>query len=86
MTDKPAADAPHLKLVSCEKKSPKKVGCPICKAEAVKLHSPFCSRRCAQADLGRWLMGDYAIPTHEGADDSDLDALLAQADKDPTLS
>jgi hypothetical protein len=31
-------------------------------------------------------MGDYAIPTHEGADDSDLDALLAQADKDPTLS
>lgn len=86
MTDKPAADAPHLTLVSRGKKSPKKVGCPICKAEAVKLHSPFCSRRCAQADLGRWLMGDYAIPAHEGADDSDLDALLAQADKDPTLS
>ena len=86
MTDKPAADASHLTLVSRGKKSLKKVGCPICKAEAVKPHSPFCSRRCAQADLGRWLMGDYAIPAHEGADDSDLDALLAQADKDPTLS
>ncbi|MBD34340.1 MAG: DNA gyrase inhibitor YacG, partial [SAR116 cluster bacterium] len=40
------------------------MSCPICKAEAVKPHSPFCSRRCAQADLGRWLMGDYAIPAH----------------------
>ena len=86
MTNKPAADAPHLTLVSRGKKPSKKVGCPICKAEAVKPHSPFCSRRCAQADLGHWLMGDYAIPAHEGAYDSDLDALLAQADKDPSLS
>ena len=85
MIDKPAADTPHLTLVSQEKKSPQKVGCPICKATAVKPHAPFCSRRCAQVDLGHWLMGDYAIPAHEGADDSDLDALLAQADKDPTL-
>ena len=86
MIDKPAADTPHLTLVSQEKKSPQKAGCPICEATAVKAHAPFCSRRCAQVDLGRWLMGDYAIPAHEGADDSDLDALLAQADKDPTLS
>jgi uncharacterized protein len=86
MIDKPVADAPPLTLVSRGKKSPKKVGCPICKAEAVKPHFPFCSRQCAQVDLGHWLMGDYAIPAHEGADDSDLDALLAQADKDPTLS
>ena len=86
MKNKLATTAPHLKLIGNRKKPPKKVVCPICKAEAVKPHSPFCSRRCAQADLGHWLMGDYAIPAHEGADDSDLDALLAQADKDPTLS
>ena len=86
MIDKPAADTPHLTLVSQKKQSPQKAGCPICKATTVKPHAPFCSRRCAQVDLGRWLTGDYAIPAHEGADDSDLDALLAQADKDSTLS
>jgi endogenous inhibitor of DNA gyrase (YacG/DUF329 family) len=86
MIDKTASDTPHLSLVSQEKTSPQKAGCPICKATVVKPHAPFCSRRCAQVDLGRWLMGDYAIPAHEGADDSDLDTLLAQADKDSTLS
>jgi endogenous inhibitor of DNA gyrase (YacG/DUF329 family) len=24
---------------------------------------PFCSARCRQVDLGRWLAGDYAIPS-----------------------
>lgn len=36
--------------------------CPICgKASAQKFH-PFCSARCAQVDLNRWLGGTYAIP------------------------
>ena len=39
--------------------------CPICRkvlpAEAAKF-APFCSRRCADLDLGRWLKGGYAIP------------------------
>jgi uncharacterized protein len=29
-----------------------------------KFH-PFCSNRCAQIDLGRWLGGTYAIPAEE---------------------
>jgi endogenous inhibitor of DNA gyrase (YacG/DUF329 family) len=29
---------------------------------------PFCSRRCADADLGRWLNGAYRIATDEEAD------------------
>ncbi len=37
--------------------------CPICrKAEAAADYKPFCSRRCADVDLGRWFSGVYAIP------------------------
>ena len=36
--------------------------CPVCGKPSVKEHRPFCSRRCADLDLGRWLTGVYAIP------------------------
>ena len=36
--------------------------CPICDREATPKYKPFCSRRCADADLGRWLEGTYRIP------------------------
>ena len=40
---------------------PKK--CPICGRPATeKKFRPFCSRRCADIDLNRWLTGAYAIP------------------------
>ncbi len=42
--------------------------CPICKKLAVAQFRPFCSRRCADLDLGRWLKGSYAIPTIEQDD------------------
>ena len=64
------------------KKSKKATPCPQCGADAVKPHSPFCSRRCAQIDLGRWLNEDYRIPAHEAMDDSDVDNLIAQLEKD----
>ena len=35
--------------------------CPICGKPAGRV-APFCSRRCADIDLGRWLKGGYAIP------------------------
>jgi endogenous inhibitor of DNA gyrase (YacG/DUF329 family) len=39
--------------------------CPICgKLSHQKFH-PFCSSRCAQVDLNRWLGGHYAIPSSE---------------------
>jgi endogenous inhibitor of DNA gyrase (YacG/DUF329 family) len=28
-------------------------------------HRPFCSARCKDVDLGRWLKGAYRIPTEE---------------------
>lgn len=70
MTDKPS----HLKIV---KGGAPAVACPICQKPATTPHTPFCSRRCAQLDLGKWLTGDYAIPAHEAMDDSDMEMLLA---------
>ena len=36
--------------------------CPICDKPAVEQHRPFCSRRCALIDLGRWVGGNYRVP------------------------
>jgi len=36
--------------------------CPLCGKPADDRFKPFCSKRCADIDLGRWLKGGYAIP------------------------
>ncbi len=36
--------------------------CPICGKPTEPAHRPFCSKRCAEIDLGRWLKGAYAVP------------------------
>jgi len=53
--------------------------CPICKrplpegGDAARVR-PFCSRRCADVDLGRWLKGAYAIPAVETDDETEGEA------------
>jgi len=42
--------------------------CPICGKPHVEQFRPFCSRRCADIDLHRWLGGTYAIPAAEQDD------------------
>jgi endogenous inhibitor of DNA gyrase (YacG/DUF329 family) len=37
-------------------------GCPICGKPKSARFAPFCSRRCADIDLSRWLKGGYVIP------------------------
>ena len=50
--------------------------CPICRralgedAQEARFR-PFCSKRCADVDLGRWLKGTYAIPAAENDDQSE---------------
>ncbi len=39
--------------------------CPACDAPAKHRFRPFCSKRCQDADLGRWLRGAYRVPTEE---------------------
>jgi uncharacterized protein len=45
--------------------------CPICGKPSTPQHRPFCSARCAQIDLGRWLKGNYRIPTEDAPDEGD---------------
>lgn len=40
-------------------------GCPICGKPALARLRPFCSKRCADIDLNRWLSGTYAVPVVE---------------------
>ncbi|HEX9809622.1 MAG TPA: DNA gyrase inhibitor YacG [Alphaproteobacteria bacterium] len=42
--------------------------CPTCGKPATREHRPFCSRRCADIDLGRWFRGDYRVPAVEPPD------------------
>ena len=39
--------------------------CPICGKPALQRFRPFCSKRCADIDLNRWLKGSYAVPVIE---------------------
>ncbi|MGE3770601.1 MAG: DNA gyrase inhibitor YacG [Bdellovibrionales bacterium] len=39
--------------------------CPVCGIAAMKEMAPFCSQRCADVDLGRWLRGVYRVETAE---------------------
>ena len=43
--------------------------CPICGRATKTNYRPFCSRRCADVDLSRWLRGAYAIPTRPDDDE-----------------
>ncbi len=53
--------------------------CPICAAPTVRMYLPFCSKRCADVDLGRWLGERYAIAGEpwngksEAHQDNDID-------------
>jgi endogenous inhibitor of DNA gyrase (YacG/DUF329 family) len=43
--------------------------CPTCGKPAADPFRPFCSRRCADVDLNRWLSGVYAVPVKEEEDE-----------------
>lgn len=43
--------------------------CPICGKPAAESTRPFCSKRCADIDLGRWFTGQYRVPASQ--DDTD---------------
>jgi uncharacterized protein len=51
-----------------ERKKP----CAICGKPATAQYNPFCSARCADVDLNRWLGGVYAVPAREEDDDENF--------------
>ena len=49
--------------------------CPICGQPSTSDARPFCSRRCKDVDLGRWLSGSYRIAgggTDEDGGETDM--------------
>jgi len=56
--------------------------CPICKKAADPEYRPFCSRRCADVDLGRWLNGSYAVPSQDPEDiETAIEEIAARSDR-----
>jgi endogenous inhibitor of DNA gyrase (YacG/DUF329 family) len=45
--------------------------CAICGKPADPGFQPFCSKRCADVDLNRWLSGVYVVPTNEAPEDDE---------------
>ena len=43
--------------------------CPLCGKATEPAVKPFCSKRCADIDLNRWLSGVYAVPVKEDEDE-----------------
>jgi uncharacterized protein len=63
----PSRKPPKRPLAEAEKHTVKPARrtsgrCPICGKPASRDNRPFCSKRCAEIDLGRWLKGGYAVP------------------------
>ena len=50
------------KSPNAEKRAGAGPKCPICGKQTVAEYRPFCSKRCADVDLNRWLSGQYAVP------------------------
>jgi len=53
-----------------------KPGCPICRKAEHADYKPFCSKRCADLDLGQWLGGGYQLPGQQPAEPEDMIAEL----------
>ena len=59
--------------------------CPICKKAASEAFRPFCSKRCADVDLNRWLTGAYVIPARDDEPPSDNDNSIPGYDEDDNI-
>ena len=61
-------DAPKIPRTS----DPPAKRCAICGRPRDPKYDPFCSRRCADVDLNRWLSGVYAVPVTEDEEEDEM--------------
>lgn len=54
------------------------MSCPLCGEDTTPAYRPFCSKRCADRDLARWLNGSYAVPSQ---DPEDIEKALEETEK-----
>ncbi|MCJ8323439.1 MAG: DNA gyrase inhibitor YacG [Rhizobiales bacterium] len=57
--------------------------CVMCKHISVERFKPFCSKRCADLDLGKWLNGSYVV-SDDGQDDENDYSSTSIAEFDPS--
>ncbi|WP_298497851.1 DNA gyrase inhibitor YacG [uncultured Maritimibacter sp.] len=58
------------------------MACPICSKPTNPDYRPFCSKRCADVDLGKWLTGSYRLPGPPPEDlDEAIDELEAELER-----
>jgi len=56
-------------MTDIERSSAGAPACPICGKPRDDAFKPFCSKRCADIDLNRWLSGVYAVPVKDDEDE-----------------
>lgn len=59
--------------------------CPICGKPSVEAYKPFCSKRCADVDLNRWLTGSYVIPAKDDEPAGENDNSIPDYDEDDNI-
>ncbi|MDE0985127.1 MAG: DNA gyrase inhibitor YacG [Yoonia sp.] len=57
--------------------------CPICDRAVVMAFKPFCSKRCADVDLSKWLSGSYAILSANAEEEDELYQQLSATENKP---
>ncbi|MES1203920.1 MAG: DNA gyrase inhibitor YacG [Pseudomonadota bacterium] len=58
------------------------MACPICNKPGDPEYRPFCSKRCADVDLHRWLTGSYVMPGEALSEDDEEDARRRSAEEE----
>ena len=51
------------------------MNCPMCKKPAIQAYKPFCSKRCCDLDLGKWLIGGYVMANNDETESSEQETL-----------
>jgi hypothetical protein len=59
------------------------MACPICDKPSDAKYRPFCSGRCADVDLSKWLNGSYAVASNDPQDDQAVAEAIAQEQQKP---
>ncbi|MBT52226.1 MAG: DNA gyrase inhibitor YacG [Mameliella sp.] len=59
------------------------MSCPICARASDPDYRPFCSKRCADVDLAKWLGGGYAIPSNDPDDMEEAARAVVEEDRKP---
>jgi len=74
----------HIAFMAESKTSnPATSKCPICGKPADAVLRPFCSKRCADVDLHRWLSGVYVVPVTEDEEEDERRDASDERDEPP---